>query len=361
MFQNTILEKVINELQKSGFSWFFVTSSVLTCIIGEKNRNNSLKNAEKDEKFKKMLQQQKEIYEDEKEARDRAFKLWLKQKQREWSREESSKRLENELNKEELGMFFRDWPLEISIGRINEMRRQLTTYSSMNVVIAKHNIGDAKDQLSVFYRDNLVDHVQSYMRDFGLDESKVNIYKFKDKNKVIGGPALANIYAMMNSLPTIVIQPKIDKVNKKLCISLGGWNQDSLFPHQKKVMELNYDMAMVVMDKDYQDMKFKEITYAYVTIAMVINDTNAIIEKGSNLIYPKFAEKYDISVLYPKLAEFAKNEYMSLLNTDINISERDGINNIVVSDYFEHSKLEQIHNELKNGIKQLQYNILCGE
>lgn len=352
MLQNTILGEAMDKLQQSGCSWFFLTNSVLSIITGEKNRNNSLKNAAEDEKFQRILQQQKEVYEDEKEASDKAFKLWLKQKQREWYREESSKRLENELNKEELRMFFRDWPLQIAIKTINDKRKQLTTYSSMNVVIAKHNIGVANDPLSSFY-NNIVDQVQSHMRDFGLNESEVYIYRFKDDNKVIGGPALANIYSMMNSLPTIVIQPKIDKANQKLCISLGCWNQDSLFPLQKTVMELNYDMTMVDMDRDYLDMKIKEITYAYVTIAMVINDTHALIEKGSDLIYPEFAKKHDLGVLYPKLAEFAKNEYKSLLNPNINICEREGINNIVINDYFEYSKLEQIHNKLSNGITQL--------
>lgn len=352
MLKDTLLGNTMDKLQESGCSWFFITSSILSIVTGKKNRSNSIKIAEEDERFQQILQQQRENFEDKKDAADKAFKLWLKQKQRDWAREESAKRIENDLNREELRMFFRDWPLQIAIKTINNMRRLSSSNIPMTVIIAKHNVGVAKDPLSAYYNE-LVDQVQTSLRDYGLDENKINVYRFKEDNKVVGGPALANIYSMMCTLPTIYIQPSIDKSSKSLAITIGCWSQDSFFPFQRKVMELNYDTALVDMDREYLNMKHKEILYAYVTIAMVLNDAYALLEYDSELLFPQFAADHNLNILYPKLVQFAKNEYNALLNPNIDINERYANDKMVVRDYFDHIQLKQVYDKLSSVIEKL--------
>ena len=62
---------VIKDIQDSGCSLFFFTSSALSIYNGEKNRANSWENAIKEQKFQDELLLQKEKYEDMKEAEQR--------------------------------------------------------------------------------------------------------------------------------------------------------------------------------------------------------------------------------------------------------------------------------------------------
>lgn len=313
MGDNSFLNGMVQSVQHSGCSIFFITSSVLSLINGKKNRQNSLANALKDEAFQSELQIQKEKYEDIKEAQEWAFKIWLKQQQRKYAQNEISKKLENELLKEELKIFFRDWPLRIAIETINARRlagNNCGLFLPMNIVIAKHNIGNAKDRLSLLY-PNLVDEVKDSLKKLGISDT--HIYRFKNETTVRGGAALANIFAMMNSLPTVVIIPTVVDKNNQLSISIGCWNQDSLFPMQRKVIVLEYNASRMSNDKDYCESKFKEIRHVYVTIAAVLNDTYSLIENGLSPVYPSYARDNEIAQFSPDLIDFANNEYGSIL------------------------------------------------
>ncbi len=61
-----------------------------------------------DIKTQRELLTKKNFSEDLKEAEDTAFKLWLRNQRREDARIENAKRLENDLQKSELQMFFKD-------------------------------------------------------------------------------------------------------------------------------------------------------------------------------------------------------------------------------------------------------------
>lgn len=316
--QKTVVGEFLNDLQMSGCSYFFITSSIMSILNAKRNKKISLENAEKDEDFQRELTKQKERYEDIKEAKDRAFKLWLKQKQRQWAAEETSRRIENDLLKADLQMFFDDWPLQLNIATINRKRKTEQNNVPLNIIVAKHAV-EVKDPFSVLYPE-IVDQVQTFLREMNLscvdeNSSKVCVYRFKDDKdlKVVGGPALANIYAMMSTFPSIVIQPKLDSRNKKIAITLACWNQDSLFPFQRKIMELDYDTSMIDFSKDYLDSKKRELICAYATIAIVFNDAYSLIENESDPLFPEFAKKHKIVERYPLLIEFARKEYSSLL------------------------------------------------
>lgn len=358
-----MLGNALDKIQESGCSLFFITSSVMSFLSGKKNRKASLENAEKDESFQRELQRQKERYDDAKEAKERAFRLWIKQKQRQWTAEETARRLENELSKADMQMFFEDWPLQKTIATING--RRLTTQNSvpLNVIIARHSVG-GKDPFTMLYSE-IVNQVETYLGEVNLycvDEhvSKVCIHRFKvadnngnDRLKVVGGPALANIYAMMSTFPSIVIQPKIDIRNKKMTIFLACWNQDSSFPFQRKIMELGYDTSRIDFSKDYFEDKIQEIIHTYVTISIVFNDTYSLLENESDPLFPEFAKKHKIAERYPLLIEFARKEYSSLLGYNGLIEKDETIINVV--DYLNgslskgvRSKLEKVLKELKN-------------
>lgn len=296
-----------------GCSSFFMTSSFLSLYNGWLNRKNAIENAIADNEFQKELKHQKEIYEDQKEAEEWAFKFWLRRKQRKFSQIENSRKLENDLLKADLQMFFKDWPLQIAIEALNDKRKkEYNGIMPINIVVGKHSKGDVKDPLSLSY-SSIVDEIKPVLNDLGIKDS--NIYRFKDKNNVNGGAALAYIYSMMNTFPTVVILPSLDERHGKFNISVGLWNQDSLFPLQKKVLSFDYDSYRISVDKDYLNEKVREIRMSYIALASVMNDSYSLIEGSNGLVFPEYAKQKSILKTYPQIKDFALSEYESLLLT----------------------------------------------
>lgn len=310
-------EKTIGEEKKfsifEGCSTFFMTSSMLSLYNGRRNGKDAIKNAVADVEFQKELQDQKEMYEDNKEAEEWAFKFWLKRKQREFAQEEYSRKLENELQKADLQMFFKDWPLQIAIEAINDKRKKDNIGTMpISIVVGKHARGDAKDPLSLLYA-SLVDDIKPILGSLGIKVS--NIYRFKDIVNVFGGAALANIYSMMSTFPTVVILPSIDERHGKFTISVGVWNQDSLFPLQKEVYSLDYDSYRISIDKEYLNNKVVEIKMSYIAVASVMNDSYSLIESAESPRFPEYAIQNSIPTTYPQIMKFAMSEFKSLLQT----------------------------------------------
>lgn len=357
MLENTKFGETLSKIQESGCSWFFITSSVMSVMNTRKNRKNLYENALKDEEFSRELQKQKNQYEDVKEAEDKAFKLWLKQKQREWKREETLKKIENDYSREDLKMLFDDWPLSLSIAAIIDKIKYSETKFPMNIIIATHSVGNAKDPLAKAYH-SIVEQVQGLLKDLGLfdidaKKTKVNIYRFKENNAVTGGAALANIYSMTNIFTSIVLQPKF-KDEKHLIISIAFWNQDSSFPFQKNVMTIDYDKT--IMDVKYSIQKSQEIIYAYATISIVMHDIHSLIEYGTSPLFPKFAIEHSIANQYPQYMEFACKEYSSVMkmNNGYELLEKYGTNTVKPNDCFDNSSLKQIHIKLTEALQLLK-------
>ena len=334
-----------------GCSSFFMTSSFLSLFNNWRNRKNSIKNAFTDDEFQKELQRQKEVYENQKEAEEWAFKFWLRKKQREFAQIENSRKLENDLQKADLQMFFKDWPLQIAIEAINNKRKkEITGTIPISIVVGKHTRGDAKDSLSLLYA-SLVDEIKPILKGLGIQES--NIYRFKDRTNVYGGAALAYIYSMMSTFPTVVIMPAVDERHGKFNISVGIWNQDSLFPLQKKVFSLDYDAYRINIDKEYLNTKVKEIKMSYIALASVMNDSYSLIESSKCPTFPEYAIRKSIPSNYPLIMNFAIAEFKSLLlacqgTTKVNLPVENSF--FLYSDNFQ-KRVEEI---LSKAIKTLE-------
>lgn len=337
----------------SGCSPFFLNSSALSLFNGRKSRRLSKENAIADEKFQEELRHQRELYEDGKEAEETAFKLWLKDKQREFTRIENAKKLENDLQKADLQMFFKDWPLQISIEAINDKRKKSTSkFLPFNVIVGKHSTGDARDPISQLY-SSIVDEIKSSLKKVGIIES--NIYRFKDRTTVKGGAALANIYSMMSTLPSIIIIPQIDARNKLYRIFIGAWTQDSLFPIQKEAILLDFDPVRISLDKDYLNSKLNEIKASYITISAVMNDAYSLVEGRLSLHFPDYAIQNQFISVYPDLIEYAKNEYLSLLTANkglLNIDSSLNPNCLLPYDSETQDRIDKLLNNAIENLKQ---------
>ena len=309
---NLLLEEMEQSIQDLGYGSYSIVNSCLSLGAGNSNNRYSLENAKQETEFQKKLIMIKEQYEDFKEAEDMAFKIWLRQKQRENRRSAKLYQLDKELSKTELQMFFKSWPLKVGIGTINEKRIELanqTMVAPMNIVIGRHNVGPAKDFFSKSY-PMLVDEIKSSLEKMGVK----NIYRFKDEVEVNGGGALANIFAMMIGIPTIVVLPYFYGKNSQYSITVGCWNVDSLFPMQRRIFTLTLDPVRINIDEKYKRQINDEMRHAYVTISSVLNDIYILIEEGISPFYPTYAKEYSINEKYSYLVDFAIKEYKSLIN-----------------------------------------------
>lgn len=345
------ISDTINKIQDAGCSTFFLTSSVLSITNGRKNKKTALANAKNDDVFKKYLQDCKEDYEDWKEAEERAFKKWLKHKQREYSRIEASAKLENDLAKQGMQMFFSDWPLQISIAAINQKRKSLAMDKNVyNVIIAKHSVDGAKDPLTILYPE-IVDAVKASLSSFGIEGT--NIYRFSEKNRVKGGAALANIYAMMSCMPTLVIMPSIDIKHKLLNITLACWNQDSIFPMQKRAFRIEYDPILFANDKEYYRNKINELTQVYITSSAVLNDTYRLSEGISDSTFLQNAINLLDFNKYPYLKDFARLEYSSIMKPQHSAYEQSSNNTLMIDELHDRRTSDSIKSSVNHILENL--------
>ena len=320
------LEGFLKESQKSGCSWFFIASAVISLITNGKNRRNTLAQLEEDERFQEHLQKAKERYKDEKEAKERAFKALLKQRQREFHREEAAARMERDLDNMELRQFFKDWPLKTSIKAIYDGRKKYPVDDCpLNIIIGKHTAyhpsGDSMLSYEAQY-NGIIDSVQNEIKEFGIEAT--NLFRFCEKNSITGGPAVAYIYAMMSTMPCVVIMPNENHIDKTLSINVSLWTQDALFPYHRSLFTLEYNEAKAIHDKEYFQKKKRELISHYTAICGVFNDIYMLIEKQ---VKPRFCEYTDLTGLfadYPQLKDFTIKEYSSLVS-DENIEESTGI------------------------------------
>ncbi|MBQ3250283.1 MAG: hypothetical protein IJB05_03965 [Bacteroidales bacterium] len=313
------LEGFLKNSQKSGCSWFFIASAVISLVSGAKTRQNAFAQLQEDEAFQQRLQEAKEKYKDEKDADERAFRTLLKQMQREFHKEEAIERIQNDLDKMELQLFFKDWPLKTSIKAINDLRKtQSIDNCPLNIIIGKHTIYSPNNNSILSYESqycDIVDRVINEIKSIGVEAT--NVYRFCEKNSITGGPAIAYIYAMMSALPCVVIMPKANHLDKTLSVNVSLWTQDSIFPYHRSLFTIEYDENKAIDSKEYFLKKKNELISHYTTICGVFNDIHMLIERQVKPHFCRYSEKDSLFADFPQLRAFAIKEYSALIS-DIN-------------------------------------------
>lgn len=341
---------------KSGGSCspFWITNIGLSIVNGIAAREKQRSDWNDEKEFQEKMTRLKNQHEDAKEILETLFKLSLKEQQREYSNIQSELKLDLDQQKDELSMFIKGWPLKLSLQAVQQMRQNQTPLpSALTIVIASHDNALSKgDPLTHIYDGNsgIVDNTQMILHELGVP--KKNVLRFREGDVPTGGAALANIFAMMSNIPTVVIMPRVDRANKLLIVSVGCWLPGSKIPMQRKIFELEYNEAMMTNDVNYKIAKQKEIESVYLSIAGTSNDTYALTVFGES---PRFA-KNDIAknlcVEYPTIGAFIKNEYRSLLSpedSNVTIAGNEYDMRTIVFNGKEQTKVDsEIHEILKS-------------
>lgn len=303
---------------------FFLTGIFTSTVSGVINQVRSLKMAKRDIEFDKQVAEIKERYADYKAERDHAANLLKKQQKRQHKRDEVQKELIKDLNTAELKMFFRDWPLVLDINTIISGVGS-TEAPSLYFIIARHNQYSDKDPLSLSY-NNIVDLVKKNLRKLGITDDLVLTYK--QKTERVGGPSVANCFALMQSIPTVMIMHSIGYDGKTIDFSVALWNQESRFPYNQRVFSFDYNKKKMLGDAEYKSLIEAKIVKATTTIAAVYNDCHRIIEYKKEASLPRFKDLFSLNS-ETVLKDFAVREYASLANTPELIHECKEINGAV--------------------------------
>lgn len=340
-----------NSSMWEGCSAFFLTNSALSFYYGKKNKKVALERALQDVRFTKELQLQKELYEDTKEAEERAFKIWLRRSQREFSRQMAVKKLSKDLDAADLRMFFADWPLQISVEALIEKQKSPLTNQNMCFVIAKAYAGDAKDAFSRSY-STVFESITSLLSEIGMSQN--TIYRFRDEPHVVGGPALANIFAMMSNIPTVVMMPSIDNKKRILSLSIGCWTPDSPFPFQKTVFSMDYQQQRITNDSTYLNACITKFAYACATIGAVLNDTYNLSEGIQQCLFPQFASDNSLNIKFPEIADLAIAEYSSFIDSRNVFYEDNGETSAALREMYNDMERKKVERLINESIKRIR-------
>ena len=306
---------------------FWLANSLLSFVNGCFGRSAKEDEAAKDKEFQEQMTALKYSHEDAKEAMEYDFKRKMAELQRENRLIQKEFEQDFALQKHEIKMFIQGWPLDRSLQSIQE-QRELTSQipQSLYVVIAKHtgNKGKKSDTLADLYDENghIVENVIAELEHLNIPAR--NILRFKKEDKPGGGAALANIYSVMSNVPTIVILPRLDRLNKKLRISIGCWSPCSTTPSQRMIFLLDYDEEKMMSLVNYRKSKQKEIETAYISIAGVMNDMYRLSLFGEKPCFPTYAETNSISLKFPQIGDFIQREYKALTDKQSDLMNIDG-------------------------------------
>lgn len=292
---------------------FFLTGIATSTVCGIINQVRALKMAKHDVEFDEKVAEIKEKFADYKADRDIAASVLKKKQKRQHKREEVKKELEKDLNVAELKMFLKDWPLVLDAYAILNDSINIET-PALHFIVAPHKPYSDKDPLSLSY-NNIVTLVKMNLRKMGISDDLV--LTFKPKANHTGGPAIANCFALMQSIPTVMIMPSVSIDGKAIAYSIALWGQESRVPYCQKVFSFEYNKRKMIGDSDYKNETEQRIIKATTTIAAVYNDCYRIIEYNKEALLPKYIDSLSLNT-ESYLSDFALREYSSLTNpTDI--------------------------------------------
>lgn len=294
---------------------FWFTSTLLSAYNGKKGRENQISSNKDEQEFQREIASLKEQHEDIKNFLETEFKRHLKEQQTENENIQTALKHKFDLEKDELKMFVKDWPLKLSLETVQEKRNtQSGLPASLIVIIAKHTGGSKDDILNKIYdgASGIVNNVQSTLKRLGIHDG--DVLRFKEDDTILGGAALANIYSMLSAFPTVVIIPRIDKLNKRLAISVGCWFANSRIPSQHMVFSLEYDNQKMSLSAEYKANKQREIECCYTAIAAVMNDIYVLMSRNESPRFPDYAKSIGLIQKYPMIRDFMRNEYFSVID-----------------------------------------------
>lgn len=328
---------------------FWLTNIGLTWVNGINSRKRQRKDWIDEKSFQESMTKLKNEYEDSKRLLDTAFQLRIKEQQREYAVIQTDLKLDLDIQKDEVAMFIKGWPLKLSLQAVQEMRRNLKSLPEfLTVIIASHDNALGKgDPLRHIYDGNMgiVDNVKRVLTGLGI--SSGNILRFRDGDVPTGGAALANIFAMMSNLPVVMIMPRVDRANKKLIVSAGCWYPTSKIPMQRRIFELDYSEVRMTNDAGYLKEKQKEIETAYLAITGTSNDIYSLVAFGKTPRFAQFCVEEGLLESYPNIGEFIRNEYRSIFDSNQTTVRIGGVERNVLPIIFDDKNRTNIETQIK--------------
>lgn len=288
---------------------FYLCGQGLSLIHAEVARKRSIRNAHLDAEFESEMRGRKEYYADKKAEREIAFNRAKYEQKRLYKQVEAKKRLINDLDADELKMFLGDWPLVLDVYTI--LNDPVTYLSKMHFILARKVSARVGDPVVNSYM-GVAENVKENLKGVGVTDDQVLVYSTDARR--VGWPAVANIFAMMQSFPVIMIIPDVLPGEKdKLSFSVSLWTKDSSFPMNRRLFSIDYKEMRMKNDAEYYRRILSEIVMAETVIAGVLHDCYQITlsPESESARFPAVAKQLGVEQ-YPVLLDFMLQEYRSL-------------------------------------------------
>ena len=200
----------------------------------------------------------------------------------------------------------------------------------MHIILARKASERAGDPVAICY-GTVVEKVKKNLNAVGIPDDQVLVYR-KDAKRV-GWPAVANVFAMMQCFPVIVIIPDVLPGEKgKLSFSVSLWTRDSSFPMNRRLFSIDYNEMKMRNDAPYHEKMLSEIVLAETAIAGVLHDCYLITlsPESESARFPALAKELGVGQS-PAILDFMTQEYDSIgrpehflsASTEFDISQLD--------------------------------------
>lgn len=274
-----------------GCGAFWVANSIMSTVLGGKNRELQQEAAKQNEAFQLELERARNIAQDEMEAEKIAFRRRMMSLSREWQRDERAKSFVNMNQAIQLNAYASQWPLGLMPSTILSQIKQ-GYQDSLNVILLHTPVLAGENGLMTRRGTNVrsaeiatyksleeyIKNDMSYVgnvnfrKDAWLKADQSNIDSFSSSADIM------NIHYLMGSVPTLVFLPKYQ--DNAIFITAAMWDEQTERPLYRPLFALPHNPIHAMEDEKYRKEVIEKLHYTLSITTGVIRDQYAMLTWG---------------------------------------------------------------------------------
>lgn len=318
----------------SGCGVLWVANSITSTMMGFFNRNKQEELNEINRRHQQYLQEQNALNQEEKLREELKFRQTLMDLGRKYQQEASSLQFTTKIRSYQLEHFLRQcWPLDSKLPQIILERVEESAngkVQDLHVILLHTPLLPLKFGKIVNEEDSI-----TYKR---LEKSILqkdipliqNVAFLQDACRSIvdvrgGNSNIMNIHFLMNQLPTLVISPQYDSLNKEIQFTSAIWEPQASRPLIMPVFKIDHNPDVLAKDNEALSLAVDKIHAAVTVITGVTRDSYMMLTRHSSPTLPLLLNDSNHQHLknmirsMPEVKGYIVNEYMNIINSlDLN-------------------------------------------
>lgn len=275
-----------------GCGAFWVANSIMSTVLGGKNRELQQEAAKQNEAFQLELERARNIAQDEMEAEKIASRRRMMALSREWQRDERAKSFDNMEQAIQLNAYATQWPLGLQPSTILAEMKHVGSVKDLNVILLHTPIiAGKRGQMNHRESDTRLTEINTYgcIEDYIKNDMKllgnVNFRKDawlkKDKSNVDTFSTMAdvmNIHYLMGSIPTLIILPKYQ--DNAIFLTAAMWDEQAARPLLKPLFAMAHNPVLAQQDENYRREVIEKLRYTVSIVIGAVRDQYAMLTWG---------------------------------------------------------------------------------